>query len=52
MSGGGSQAVEAALALPGSSLLAKPFARDELRRRIEPLLGPRLSPEVASAPVA
>jgi len=51
MSGGGSQAVQAALALPGSSLLAKPFARDELRRGIEPLLGPRLSPEVASAPV-
>jgi two-component system cell cycle sensor histidine kinase/response regulator CckA len=50
-SGGGSPAVEAALAMAGASLISKPFARDELRRKIEHLLGPRLSPEVAVAPV-
>jgi CheY-like chemotaxis protein len=51
MSGDGNQAAEAALALPGASLLAKPFARDELQLELEPLLGPRPSSKVAAAPV-
>jgi two-component system, cell cycle sensor histidine kinase and response regulator CckA len=39
MSGGGSPGVEAALALPGTSLIAKPFLRDGLRQKIENILG-------------
>jgi two-component system, cell cycle sensor histidine kinase and response regulator CckA len=52
MSGEGSRAMEAVLALPDASLIAKPFAGEELRQMIERMLGRRLSLEVASAPVA
>jgi signal transduction histidine kinase len=43
MSGGGSRGVEAALALPGTSIIAKPFLREGLRQKIEEILGPRSS---------
>jgi hypothetical protein len=53
MSGAGSRGVEAALALPGTSLIPKPFLREALREKIEQTLGPRASPRTAaSSPAA
>jgi signal transduction histidine kinase len=52
MSGAGSRGAEAALALPGTSLIPKPFIREALRQEIEQILGPRASLRAASSSAA